>query len=293
MIWRRAPDAWEEAGGCCVPAQLTDTTMPSRGTHSSPRDTRQAQPLCHRPLPCCVTCWHTQFEPSCTLTAAPAPLRSQYPPTPCLNGAAPPGMELAAASLPWWGVLFWPTGLYQSHTTFCISPIDATGRPICWCACVLRALCKWDISEFLYDVTCKSGWTEQRPQQGTPHLPFPRHREISVFSLQHKATAPSQSPVLSERHGSHATVRRWSVGCRRRESTVGRSVFLGDAAAHHCWPISFYQTDSSWKQPKLTQPDGEPASAWTRISQKELQIQKSASWIWIESVLVQISSLLT
>lgn len=101
MIWRRLCER-KQQGAVSWLSSLWGTPG---GACSSPELTRQAAPQWHSPVlqarPHCVTCWHTQSEPSCSLTAASAPLsRVSATPAPWLNGAAPPGMDLAASSLP-------------------------------------------------------------------------------------------------------------------------------------------------------------------------------------------------
>lgn len=67
---------WRRAG---VLAQLAESHRALRGACSSlrvhkARSASLTHPLFYLPLPHYVTCWHVQFEPSCTLTAGYAPL---------------------------------------------------------------------------------------------------------------------------------------------------------------------------------------------------------------------------
>lgn len=155
LIWRRA--GWEEAAGswCWVLARLAESRRALGGACSSPRIHKAASasltcPLPYRTLPRYIF-WHMQFEPSRT------PRAGSEQPHYCQQGCV--------------------------RAALCVSPGDATGVRICGRAQVRRALCKRDVSVFLYGVTCKSHLTGKRGQQATPPLHLLRQRAVSLCIL--------------------------------------------------------------------------------------------------------------
>lgn len=185
MIWRRA--VWEEAEGCCVLVQLTGNHRALRGACLSPRATRQAEPQRHSPCPIGLS-----------LTMSLVGTHSLSPPAPwqqalLLWGLSTPLHHVwMALLLQGWSWLHHPCHSHLAARGL-VTANWAVPKPhhglhfsyrcmhLCWCACVLIALCKQDVSEFLYDVTHKSGLTGQRAQQGTPPLPQAQ-RNLYLYS---------------------------------------------------------------------------------------------------------------